>query len=270
MEKFDYEFYTSFYPDLDMMSYDESLNHYITWGKNEKRVCNSKMLREFQEKTNKKINDEYEKLDIDKISLRDEKMFNVLIRTSNRPENFKECIKSVLDQKYKNYKVFVCHDKIESLNYLNKYKDNDKIEYFPVYSSSKEKYKFNLYCNKLIDKVKKGYVIFLDDDDMFCHDRVFNILNYCLNSETILVWKFFRPDKIIYPSSMKKIILGEIASCSFCSNIKNYKDCLWWDKKNGDYDFFIKVINKNKPKIVLLNKILTKTQFCDRVGNLGK
>ena len=32
MEDFDHEFYTSFYPDLDMMSYDESLNHYITLG----------------------------------------------------------------------------------------------------------------------------------------------------------------------------------------------------------------------------------------------
>jgi hypothetical protein len=108
-------------------------------------------------------------------------------------------------------------------------------------------------------------VVFLDDDDMFCHDQVFNILNYCMDDETLLIWKFFRPDKLIYPSSMKTINLGEIDTTGFCSNIKNYKECLWWDKKNGDFNFIGKVIEKNNPKIKLLNKILTKTQFMDKV-----
>lgn len=263
MEDFDHEFYTSFYPDLNNMSCDEALNHYITWGKNEKRVCNSKMLRDFQHKIKHKIIEEYENLDLNKISLRGDVLFNVLIRTSNRPENFMRCIKSVLDQKYKNYRVYVCYDKKESLDYLDKY--DDKIEYFPVFTKSKEKYKFNLYCNQLMDKVKKGYVIFLDDDDMFCHDQVFNILNYCMDDETLLIWKFFRPDKIIYPSSVKTIHLGEIASCGFSSNIKNYKNCEWRDKKNGDFYFLKEVLKKNQLKIKILNKILTKTQFFDKM-----
>lgn len=269
MEGFDYEFYTSFYPDLDMMSYDEAHNHYITWGKNEERVCNNNMLKEFQEKTNKTIQNEYEKLNIDKISLRGDALFNVLIRTSNRPENFKRCIKSVLDQKYKNYRVFVCHDKVESLDYLDTFKDNDKIECFQVFTESNEKYRFNLYCNQLLNKVKEGYVVFLDDDDMFCHDRVFNILNYCMDDESLLIWKFFRPDKIIYPSSIKSINLGEIDTSSFCCNIKNYQNCKWGDGKNGDYCFINQVMEKNMPKTKLLNKILTKTQFSDKIGNLG-
>lgn len=269
MEGFDYEFYTSFYPDLDMMSYDEAHNHYITWGKNEERVCNNNMLKEFQEKTNKTIQNEYEKLNIDKISLRGDALFNVLIRTSNRPENFKECIKSILNQKYKNYKVYICYDKKESLSYLEKYKSNNQLKYFFVHTTSKEKYKFNLYCNQLMDKVKKGYVVFLDDDDMFCHDQVFNILNYCMDDESLLIWKFFRPDKIIYPRNIKIINLGEVDTTSFCSNIKNYKNCLWWDKQNGDYNFINQVMEKNMPKTKLLNKILTKTQFSDKIGNLG-
>ena len=256
MEDFDYIFYTLFYPDLNNLSCGEAMKHFLTWGKKEKRVCNKRMLQEFQDEIKLKITEEYENLDIDKISLRGEKMFNVLIRTSNRPENFMRCIGSVLDQKYTNYKVYVCHDIIESLDYLDKY--DDKIEYFPVFTKSKEKYKFNLYCNQLLAKVEDGYVIFLDDDDVFCHDQVFNILNYCMDDETLLIWKFFRPDKIIYPSSMKNINLGEIASCGFCSNIKNYKSCKWGDKKNGDFYFIGKVIEKNKPKIKLLNKLFGK------------
>ena len=263
MEDFDYIFYTSFYPDLNNMSYDEALNHFLTLGEKEKRVCNKKMLEDYQHKIKHKIIEEYENLKVSKISLREEKMFNVLIRTSNRPENFMRCIESVLDQKYTNYKVYVCHDKIESLDYLDKYKDN--IEYFPVFTKSNEKYKFNLYCNDLLAKVDEGYVVFLDDDDMFCHDQVFNILNYCMDNKSLLIWKFFRPDKLIYPTSMKTINLGEIDTTSFCSHIKNYNECLWWDKQNGDFNFIGKVIQKNNPKIKLLNKILTKTQFTDKV-----
>jgi len=265
MEDFDYIFYTSFYSDLNNLSCDEAHWHFLTWGKKEKRVCNRRMLKEFQDEIKLKITEEYENLDIEKISLPGEKMFNVLIRTSNRPENFMRCIESVLDQKYTNYKIFVCHDKIESLEYLEEY--DDKIEYFPVFTKSNEKYKFNLYCNRLLEQVDDGYVIFLDDDDVFWHDQVFNILNYCMDDETLLIWKFFRPDKIIYPSSMKTINLGEVDTTSFCSNIKNYEKCLWWDKKNGDFNFIGKVIEKNNPKIKLLNKILTKTQFVDKIGN---
>jgi len=265
MEDFDYIFYTSFYPDLNNMSCDEAYIHFLTWGKPEKRVCNKKMLENYQHKIKHKIIEEYETLDIEKLSLHGDTLFNVLIRTSNRPENFMRCIESVLDQKYTNYKVYVCHDKIESLDYLDKYKDN--IEYFPVFTKSNEKYKFNLYCNDLLEKVEEGYVVFLDDDDMFCHDQVFNILNYCMDDETLLIWKFFRPDKIIYPTSMKTINLGEIDTTSFCSNIKNYNKCLWRDKKNGDFCFIGKVIKNNNPKIKLLNKILTKTQFFDKICN---
>ena len=269
MKGFDYKFYTSLYPDLDMMSYDEAHNHYITWGKNEERVCNTKMLIHFQKKTNKNIQNEYEKLDINKISLREERILNILIRTSNRPENFKECIKSVLNQKYKNYKIYICYDKKESLSYLEKYKNNDQIEFFFVHTTSKEKYKFNLYCNELLSKVKKGYVIFLDDDDMFCHDQVFNILNYCMDNKSLLIWNFFRPDKIIFPRNIKTINLGEIDTTSFCSNINNYKNCLWWDKKNGDYNFITKVVKKNKPNLKFLNHILTKTQYISKISGSG-
>jgi len=267
MEDFDYIFYTSFYPDLNDMSRDEAHRHFLTCGKKEKRVCNKRMLQEFQDEIKLKITEEYENLDIEKISLQGEKMFNVLIRTSNRPESFMRCIESVLYQKYTNYKIYVCHDKIESLDYLDTF--NDKIEYFPVFTKSNEKYKFNLYCNHLLEKVDDGYVIFLDDDDMFCHDQVFNILNYCMDDESLLIWKFFRPDKLIFPASMKHINLGEVDTTSFCSNIKNYENCKWGDKKNGDFCFINQVIEKNMPKIKLLDKILTKTQFVDKIGNLG-
>lgn len=59
MEDFDYIFYTSFYPDLNNMSCEEAYGHFLTWCKTEKRVCNRRMLQEFQDEIKLKIIEEY-------------------------------------------------------------------------------------------------------------------------------------------------------------------------------------------------------------------
>tara|TARA_B100001063_G_scaffold138607_1_gene129477 strand:+ start:1641 stop:2453 length:813 start_codon:yes stop_codon:yes gene_type:complete len=269
MNSFDHDFYTKFYPDLKDLNKIQSFKHYINWGKKENRKCNETELILFQNKTNKLIKEEYKNLNKINFSLQLEKKINILIRTSNRPKYFNECIKSVLSQQYKNYHVFICYDDYASLEYLNKYKDNNRITFFYVHSNSIEKYKFNLYCNDLLKRVKTGYVLFLDDDNMFCHDHVLRILNKCIDETSLLVWKFYRPDKLIYPTSLKEINLGDIDTSSFCSNIANYLNCDWKDKKNGDFRFINNVLIKNKIKLRFLNKILTKTQFSNKIGNLG-
>jgi cellulose synthase/poly-beta-1,6-N-acetylglucosamine synthase-like glycosyltransferase len=252
MEIVDHDFYTSFYQDLKHMTPRESRKHYLRYGRKEKRICNKKMMIGFQKKTTNQIEKEYEN-SCQKSFKKKEKLINILIRTSNRPEYFKTCIESVLKQKYENYNVYICFDKMESLSYLTHFKNNEKIEYFPVYKKSKEKYKFNLYCNDLLDKVTDGYVIFLDDDDKFCHNNVLKILNDVIDEQTLVIWKFFRPDKLIYPTNIKKIILGEISACAFSGHIKSYENCRWWDKRNGDYNFITQVIDKNNPKIKILD-----------------
>jgi len=268
MEIVDHDFYTSFYQDLKHMTQQESQKHYLRHGKNEKRICNKKMLIRFQKETTNQIEKEY-KLARKKPFKKEEKLINVLIRTSNRSEYFKTCIESVLKQKYENYRVYICFDKMESLNYLTHFKNNEKIEYFPVHKKSKEKYKFNLYCNDLLDKVTSGYVVFLDDDDKFCHNNVLKVLNDVMDEQTLVIWKFFRPDKLIYPTNIQKINLGEIASSGFIGHIKSYENCRWWDKRNGDYNFITQAIPKNNPQIKILDYVLAQTQFNDKIGSFG-
>ena len=268
MEIVDHGFYTSFYQDLKHMTPQESQKHYLHYGRKEKRICNKKMMMGFQNKTAKLIEKEH-KITCQKSFKKEEKKINILIRTSNRPEYFKTCIGGILKQKYENYNVYICFDKMESLNYLTHFKNTEKIEYFPVHKKSKEKYKFNLYCNDLLDKVTDGYVVFLDDDDKFCHNNVLNILNDVMDEQTLAVWKFFRPDKLIYPTNIQKINLGEIDTSGFIGHIKSYENCRWWDKRNGDYNFITQVIHKNNPEIKILDQILTQTQFNDKIGSLG-
>ena len=67
--------------------------------------------------------------------------------------------RSILKQNYKNYRIIICYDNIDCTEYLNKYLQN--IEKFYIKLKNKNKYKFNLYCNHLLNRVKEGWILFL-------------------------------------------------------------------------------------------------------------
>ena len=121
-------------------------------------------------------------------------LFNILIRNTYRPSYFKKCIKSLLSQTYINYKIIMSYDDENCLEYLNEYKDNEKIEIFKASNVDKSKpFFYNLYCNELLDKVQDGWIIFLDDDDMFTHENSLLFLSrYILNENNLVFWKFKR------------------------------------------------------------------------------
>ena len=267
---FDYQLYKDLYPDINNLDIYDAYSHFFIHGMKENRVCNGIMLRYFQDETKKRIQDEYDIMDFQKMSQTPEKLINILIRTSNRPEYFKNCIESILNQNYQNYRIYICYDKKESLDYLEPFKDYANIEYFFITVDSTEKYKFNLYLITLMECVKDGYIIFLDDDDKFCHDEVLNILNNTIDETSVMLWKFFRSNKLIYPSNAQKINLGEISGCAIISHKNNYKNCYWIDKQYGDFNFLNKVIENNKPNIQLLNLILSENQSKYKIGNFGK
>ena len=139
MENFDYQFYLDLYPDLrkaGINNEDRAYKHYMKSGKREGRICYPDQMKENMENAYKKI--EKEKNSFERKKENEEKI-NILIRTSNRPEYCKECIQSILEQQYNNYQIIICYDKIESLVYLDDYKENEKIQYFHVEVESKEK-----------------------------------------------------------------------------------------------------------------------------------
>jgi glycosyltransferase involved in cell wall biosynthesis len=194
-----------------------------------------------------------------------EQKLNILIRTSNRPEYFKQAIESILNQNYKNYKIYVSYDKKESLEYLKNYNNINIIE---MNINNPNKYKFNLYNNYLMDKVEDGYILFLDDDDIYIHNNVFNIINDNLTSnDDFLIWKFMRPDKLIYPNN--NIILGTIDTTSFCfhSNFKHL--ARWGDKQCGDFRFVNSLLRKKNFNIKKIDYILTKTIFENKIASFG-
>lgn len=268
--QFDHEFYINTYTDLDKNIYDtkkKSLAHYLRWGKFEGRCCSKdEMLYQYhknKESALKKL-DSFPKLT--------NHFFTILIRTSNRPEYFKNCIESVLNQTYQNFKVFICYDDIKSLDYLVNYNNNYNINFFPVKENSKEKYKFNLYCNSLLKLVKTGYILFIDDDNQFLSKRALEMLNWCCHGYKIITWNFLRPDRLIKkPDLSSPLILGEIdtSNVCFCSSLKN--NSKWLDKQYGDYNYFKPLFdNCEVNEKLYFNYTLTATQFNDKIGNFGK
>jgi len=269
MNNFDYIFYTNLYDDLSHMNKEQAYQHYIKHGKKEKRVCNNDMMKEFQSKTQKEIVKQKQTVNENVLNKKENKI-NILIRTSNRPEYFENCIKSIFNQNYINFEILICYDKDESINYLKNYDDYDNVQYFPVYSTSNERYKYNLYCNELLKKVKEGYIIFLDDDDKFCHNDCLKIINNYIDKNLLVIWKYFRPDKIIYPKNEKTITLGEIASSSFILHKDMTINCFWWDKRNGDFHFISEVYKKNKVKFKMIPLVLTMAQLQQKISSHGK
>jgi len=266
---FDNNFYSTFYDDIKNSNKNDGFNHFNMHGKKEKRVCCENELTDTINKNLLII--ETQKIFLENMEFKkNENKLNILIRTSMRPELFKTCIESVLSQNYTNYHIYICYDKIESINYLNDYETKYiNITTFFIENDSNEKYKFNLYNNELMDKVEDGFILFLDDDDMFTHNYCFKIINENLTDENILIWKFMRPDKLIYPKHINDIKLGEIDTTSICFHVKYKNISKWQDKQCGDYYFYNNMFKSlkeiNQFNIIKINYILTKTIFYNKM-----
>ena len=179
----------------------------------------------------------------------EEKLINILIRTTYRPTFFKNCIESVFNQKYTNYNIICCYDDLRCLDYLKNY---DKInEYFYINIENKDKCFYNLYCNTLMDKVKDGWIMFLDDDDQFSNDYALSIINSKLNNDNdILFWVFKMKNKLIYPKNINNIRPGEICNSTYCFNSKFKNLSRWTTGQEGDFNFINGLL-----KINIFNRI---------------
>jgi len=264
---FDYEFYKNTYSDLHengIVTKEQCLTHYLTCGKKEGRACceNEMILNH---------STQYKKA-MDKNSMFTRSLPNklhVLMRTSNRPEYFKTAIESILQQTYPNYDVTICYDKKESLSYLEPYKNHEKIQYFHLEETCEDKYKFNLYCNQLMKKIDDGYILFLDDDDIYLGNRCFEIINQHIGNNDMIIWKFLRPDKLVYPSNEHNLSLGEIDTSMVCFHHSLQEKSSWGSKQYGDYSFYKQLFEDNTIKKQFINFVLTTTQFNNKIGNYG-
>lgn len=196
-------------------------------------------------------------------------LINILIRTTYRPEYFKQCINSILSQSYTNYKIICCYDDKRCLNYLKEYEGI--IEYFYVNEENNNSHKYNLYCNVLMDKVKDGWIMFLDDDDKLSNNNTLQSIKYELNNiNQILFWQVNIAGNIIIPEDVEKIEKYKISTIGFCfhSNFKNLSR--WIPYRCSDFYFVNELVSNYSFKRIKLNKTLTETQHNNLTGSHGE
>ncbi|MFA5366479.1 MAG: glycosyltransferase [Dehalococcoidia bacterium] len=198
-------------------------------------------------------------------------LINILIRTSARPNYFKNCIESVFEQTYKNYNIIVGVDDDESLEYVKKYKcsivrydfNDVKIEQ----KSGDLRYgapaKYNLYLNELHKYVKNGYIMYLDDDDKLNdRDALLKISKEIENGNDLIIYRSQFPKGRIIPSDenfLGKPVLYDISTLCFCFNSVIKPE--WEGYALGDfrvitflYNYFKKITHIDEPLTAVQRK----------------
>jgi hypothetical protein len=140
---FDWKFYTSHYKDLNINDEEKAISHWKTIGMKEGRICNSSGCNfdwifyknyysylnlntidnaymhylhnkdficceiKLKETITKNMNIALEQGNTYIKKKDTEQILNILIRTSNRPNYFKQAINSIINQNYKNYKYML-------------------------------------------------------------------------------------------------------------------------------------------------------------------
>lgn len=178
-------------------------------------------------------------------------LLNLLIRTSNRPIQFKRCIESIYAQTSKDINIIVSYDREEALDYIPHY--ISKVRVWPEINAL---YPYNLYCNDLKRLVTSGWFAYLDDDDFIINPRsIEKIRTHLLNKDEAVICQFTRNGRVKPPFRQMdegRIVKGYIGMpCIFLHH--SHKDVAEFRAtEDADYFFIKEVAEKMKTKFVTI------------------
>lgn len=182
-------------------------------------------------------------------------MFSVLTRTSNRPNYFANCRRSVLGQTLKPYHI------VSTDNDADQYPEGDAI----VKVMNEPGRGHNLYFNTMRNYVPADFqfIIHLDDDDKFtCPDALEIIREAIFTANSLVLWRVDMGDGRVLPERLyEPPKFGHITGIGFAVHLKNWVN--WEGIPGGDF----KVINHyyHTLKPVWIDEVLTAMQT--RSGN---
>ena len=178
----------------------------------------------------------------DKTMMAEDKIVNIITRTSNRAIYFRDCYNSISNQTYKHINHIVTYDTPFTFEYVQKY---ENVLLCPVIRQdrrSEAHFPYELYCNEAVKLVKSGWIMYLDDDDMFngttALESIMKVVENTPNKEnSLFLWRMrCSPTKFI-PSDVHgkvnhSIYMGNVVSCGFMYFHK-HKDKAVWDENYG-------------------------------------
>jgi len=216
--------------------------------------------------------------------MKNDTLFNILIRTSNRPNYFKKCIESIRRQTYKNYNIIVSVDDDFTWNYVKEYDDITIVRVKYIHPTDiinvppkRRPAPWNLYLNELLKYTKNGYVLYIDDDDMFNLDNSLLKLNTLITSvNNFVMWQVLFPNNIKIPNDVNFLkykhghppISAQVSILGFCHSTI-YNDSIEWTPYSfGDFRVATKLYEISMIKL-FINDSLTTLQRTSANG-MGK
>ena len=132
-------------------------------------------------------------------------MINILIRTHNRPDKLKECIKSIKNQTYKDWRIIISADNERAEKWTKpygyEYIRTDKIKYQKRSEKSRMKKRWNVYLNILQGRATEGFIIYMDEDMVLYTENSLQLVADNSHEDRLLIFKYkIRQDIGIRPS----------------------------------------------------------------------
>lgn len=167
---------------------------------------------------------------------------NIIIRTSNRPNAFARCWKSIEQQDYPNINPIIIVDDKKSAEYTRGIKARVVQIEKPAKAEPKNDPNYgipfpaNTYLKEAQERISDGYICIIDDDDMYNASNAISIIMENCKDDELLVWKAKINGKVMPSDSFNRNIkLYDIGSINFCYHIKHASLTDWSEWKRADY-----------------------------------
>ena len=189
---FDWEFYLDYYQDIknDIENTEkEAFIHYISYGKEEGRICNQETLDEDNNNINNNndynndniIDDEINKIESKNVKSKNineipEFLINILIILDGNTLIINEKLEYILGMNYRNYRILIGSSNQDDINNI-KIKDN-RIETYLIQNNIIKNLKF---------KVDSGFILLINLTEIINEKYILKILNSHIENDNDLV-----------------------------------------------------------------------------------
>jgi hypothetical protein len=167
---------------------------------------------------------------------------NIIVRTSKRPNAYNRCIRSIYEQDYPNINIVTITDEQEGVSYSRPVRGRHiHCTYHgkgqqPEGKEYGRSFPFNRYLD-MVQRRVKGYLLFLDDDNMLIAKNAISTIVDNMTEDTLLVWRCQFGDGRVLPSESfgKEIKLYDIDTACFMYHSNHVDKSDWSQWKRADF-----------------------------------
>jgi hypothetical protein len=208
----------------------------------------------------------------------DHETINIITRTSNRPNFFSDCYRSVSGQTDGNNLVhWITSDDDDTFNYLKPYENVRLVPITRPRRKNKQHFPYNKYLHEVMNIIdNSGWVMVLDDDDLLASSDSINHLREAMrendyNDQAVFIWRVKNfngkqlPSDSVFGSD--KLDPDEVTNNCFCFHVK-HKDLINFESRvKAEFNVLSTLIKCLKP--IWIDQVITEIGNSDPNGGQG-